>query len=612
MIIQDIISLDFETEPIREHKALPKPIGLAVRFADGHCEYYTEDLASRLKWILDSEANLLFHNAKFDLGVMLTHLLPDCDLDWRRIHDTQFLLVLNEPYAKNLQLKDSAERLLGMKPEERDEIVEWLLLHKLEECKAEAKFSGVSVAKAAKALIYLAPKDLVRRYAIGDVVRTYELFRYLHPRVVDEGEMGRAYDLERRILLPLTRLEMRGMRVDVKRLCKAMVELKAGQQEAALRIYDKLHQYADIGSPTLARILHRGKHVTGLGVTAKGNVSTSKDSLENASFVDPELRELIMYWRGCAYVLNNSIEPWLKSAGSGDIIRTSWNQTRGGDGGARTLRFSCAWFMNIANERILRYNLLPDLPKIPSPREFIIPLEGFDKIVCRDWKQQEFRVAAHFEGGQLAAAYEKDPTLDIHTHATKLINEMGHTYSRKKIKVFNLATIYGMGVEKAALQAKVTSAEARILRNLVKRAVPGVVDLGNRVQRVEALRGYVRTYMGAQLTKEPPFRMNNGHMIDFGYKLLNHLIQRSSAEMMKEAIALWHEGGFAEQWPWMLSVHDENNVYAQDNDWREASVDLGRIMNAGGFDVPMLSDLAVGEMWGSLQELNDDFTPKEE
>lgn len=645
-----LYTVDFETKPIEDHKPVPPPVGVAIRGPNGNCTYYAfghrtgnTHTFEQVRLILGNlfEAaergvvELLFHNAKFDIQVAIKYFQVRMPR-WQAIHDTQFELIFHDPYAKDLKLKSAAERLLGMKPEEKNEIVDWVLLYEPAQVEAlyarlKPKKSKLTKEDCAGALVWLAPTPMVAKYATGDVVRTYLLHELLYRKIL-ETEQGKAYDLERRTLVCLIPLEMRGYRINKKRLEQDLEKLRASKQEAAIRVFEKLGQFVDLASPTLAKILMKKGAVSGLarnaptklmlkkGIT-QGNLSTSKDSLEGAKFNDPQLKELIRYWRGIEYRENNSYQPWLDSAGSEETIYTSWNQTRGAspDGdpnGARTLRFSCAWFLNIARRPKLKYDLLPDLEQITGPSEYLLPYDGYDLIVCRDISQQEYRIGAHNERGSLMRSYQEDPHLDIHTLNLAMVEQLGlgltETYKAKGardiIKVFDLAILYGMGLTKTAAKAKVGEDLAKMIRDAIKQSIPDLIQLGYDLQKKEIRQGCVRTYMGARLNREPGFTLPNGHTIDYGYKLLNHVIQRSAAEQLKEIICNWHEGGYATQWPWFMSRHDENNVCAnvEDDDWRRAQKCLAEVTDAGDFRVEMVSDLAVGKDFGSLQDLSYD------
>jgi len=56
-----------------------------------------------------------------------------------------FLLFLDDPHQKELGLKPSSERLLGMPPEEQDAVGEWLMRHQPVE--------GVKISRSKSSLI---------------------------------------------------------------------------------------------------------------------------------------------------------------------------------------------------------------------------------------------------------------------------------------------------------------------------------------------------------------------------------------------------------------------------------------------------------------------------
>ena len=170
-----MITLDFETEAIEGNPLAspPRPVGLAIWWPSGIKEYITDEQAMRDNWnaALNSTHDLLFHNAPFDLSVGCEWLGGEWP-NWRRVHDIMYLLFLADPYAWSLSLKPSAERYLNEPPEEQDLLKEWIL-------------ANVPSAKKSDwaAYICLAPEEIVRPYAIGDVVRTKRLYDFLSERM---------------------------------------------------------------------------------------------------------------------------------------------------------------------------------------------------------------------------------------------------------------------------------------------------------------------------------------------------------------------------------------------------------------------------------------------
>lgn len=173
------ITIDFETMPIVGNPLVtpPLPIGVAVWVPGDDPFYMHMDEAREPGEPPDTESfyftankllqfwyeETLFHNAPFDLSVGRTHLGFEFPR-WELVHDTMYLAFHDNPYGQ-VGLKPSAERVLGVPPDEQDELHQWILDNVPEATK-----------NTAGAYIYCAPHDLVEKYAIGDVVRTKELY----------------------------------------------------------------------------------------------------------------------------------------------------------------------------------------------------------------------------------------------------------------------------------------------------------------------------------------------------------------------------------------------------------------------------------------------------
>lgn len=178
--------IDFETEKIIPGSAkTPKPVGLAIKHNGKRSEYLSwGHLTLDNKWskenqfktinpawitleeIWKSGEDILGHNMKFDVRVAMEWFdLPYPEA--HRIQDTLFLAFLNDPRERSLELKQLADKYLDMPPEEQDDLKEWIL-ENVKEAK-ESDWGGY---------ICYAPIKLVKKYAIGDVDRTYKLYKY--------------------------------------------------------------------------------------------------------------------------------------------------------------------------------------------------------------------------------------------------------------------------------------------------------------------------------------------------------------------------------------------------------------------------------------------------
>ena len=605
------VVIDFESEAINENSPTPpKPVGVALRapgkapryFAWGHpaknnCTF--ADAREQLRDIWRSGRAILCHNASFDLSIA-EHYFDLRVPNWERIHDTMFLLFLSNPHAKTLSLKPSSEALLGMPPEERNAVNEWLVANGVIK-KATQKDAGAYISKA--------PGDVVGKYAIGDVVRTEKLFELLLPKF-DEG-MRQAYDRERRLLPILMRNEREGMCVDAKRLEK---DLSA--YESALALADtwlrKKFKRPDLNLDApddVAAALDETGLVTDWVVTASGKKSTSKVNLTLDKIKDKKVAMALGYRNRLETVLANSMRPWLVQASANGCIFTKWNQVRqskdeGGFAGTRTGRLSCSRFQNISKSFSdkgdgYEHPKHLKLPELPLVRRYIVPDKG--GVFChRDFSQQEPRIFAHFEDGDMCRAYNETPDLDFHSHVQQQIQVIvGKSLERRHVKTLNLGMMYGMGLGALAKKLDTDIETARELKRVQRAALPGIADL-ERETKYRGLSGNpVRTWGGRLIHCEPPAEIN-GVMRTFEYKLLNHLIQGSAADVTKEALIRYDER--KKHGRFLVTVHDEINVSVPKSAVRSEMKILREAMSSVELSVPMVSDGKTGPSWGDLKK----------
>jgi DNA polymerase I-like protein with 3'-5' exonuclease and polymerase domains len=171
-----IATLDFETHAIIFGSPTPpKPVGIAIKLGSKASKYWSwghpiENNCTRSKakkHILNALAyadRVVYHNAKFDLSV-LEHWMDIYQDGTYVVFDTMIMAFLNNPYSKSLGLKQLADELLNMPPDEQIDLRDWILKNVKE---AGDKNWGAFIAKA--------PAKLVSKYAKGDVDRTYALY----------------------------------------------------------------------------------------------------------------------------------------------------------------------------------------------------------------------------------------------------------------------------------------------------------------------------------------------------------------------------------------------------------------------------------------------------
>lgn len=627
-------TVDFETHGIdaRPHYP-PIPVGVSIKpwgkksryYAWGHLQGNNCTWGEARAALVAAYANpdgVLFQNGKFDVDVADVHM----DLPvpaWDKIHDTMFLLFLDDPHQPELGLKPSAERLLGLPPEEQDAVGDWLV--------ANQPIPGVKISRSRQSEHYFgryiayAPPELVGKYANGDVDRTEDLFRLLWPKTQERG-MLEAYDRERRIMPILLDMERTGIAFDVKRATRDLAVYEQASAQVDAWIAKKIKAPADInldsGDQVMAAMLACGvADEFACLKTPGGKISTSKDSLL-AGVNDRQLLAMMRYRAGLKTCLGTFLRPWVHEATrSGGTISTNWNQVKSPAGdsavGTRTGRLSASRFMNMPKEfnPIFRHEAtdqrdqkkLPacpvkGLPSLPMMRSYIVPFQG-EVLVDRDYSQQEPRILAHFDGGDLMDKYNDTPWIDFHDYARQELEQYGLFYERKPVKNTNLGLIYGMGAPKLAVKNDMSVEEADHLKKAILKLYPGLAEMYKDMKRRAKAQEPVRTWGGREYYCEAP-KIIQGRLRHFDYKLVNVLIQGSAADCTKEAIIRFddrrRELGKLE-WKLILTVHDQLTASVPKRD-RDAAMKLLReCMESVEFDVPMLSEGAVSDTnWNDL------------
>ena len=640
----DLGTVDFETKPVggfRPDEYPPRPVGVSVRapgqkkaeyLAFGHPtgNNCTEAQAKRrLQDLWRSKAGVLCHHGKFDHDVAETHWgLPP--LPWERQHDTLFLLAMDDPYSPDLRLKPTAERLLGMKPEERDAIRDWAIANKL----------MPKTRKEAGEFIHRAPGKLVGAYANGDVTRTDRLFDKVAPRIAKEGMWG-AYERERRLMPILLRNERQGVRADLP-LMRAQAKLYGGAADAekfpefklaggaadkvdgwirkALRAPD-LNVDSD---DDLAHALIRAKKADegAFLFTKTGKLSVAKDSLLGA-VTDRRLLAALQYRSRLATAKGTFLLPWLREAEhTGGTVHPSWNQVIQHGAGAKTGRMSASRFMNVPKlfkERIGKTgkyrhpDFIEGLPLLPEVRSYLLPDEGtlWGK---RDYAQQELRVLAHFEDGILLQRYREDPRLDVHMLAARMVSELlglptdpaSLDEMRDKMKTVGFGLLYGMGLGSLAEQMDVDVTTAGKLKKAYLAIFPDLKDLDDDLKRRGRGGVPLRTWGGRlYYAEEPKWVEKWGRTASFEYRLLNYLIQGSSADCTKEAIIRYDQA--RRHGRFLVTVHDEINICFPAKHAASEMRILHDCMRSVEFDAMMLSDGSVGPRWSQLEKVDKGF-----
>jgi len=555
---------------------------------------------------------MLFHNAKFDVDVAQEHM--GCgSVPWDRIHDTQYLLFLDDPHAMSLALKPAAERVLNIPPEERDELKDWVV----------ANVDGVKPSNWG-AYICMAPGKLTGAYANGDTVRTLKLFKYLYPKVAEAGMLP-AYDRERKLMPIFLENERIGIRIDVATLKSDIPMYREARAKVMHWLRKRLKDYAGVSTMNFDSDVEVAEALEWCGVvsdwelTKTGKKSTSKKNMTIDKFTDKKVFFALGYYNRLGMCLGTFMENWLEQAENGDgLVHPNWNQVRQPKGekgetkGTRTGRPSCdnPNLLNLSKsfedrgDDYTHPTFIKGLPPLPLVRKYMLPDKGCVWL-HRDYNQQELRVLAHFEDGSIMEAYNSNPDLDMHTFLQDKVKQLiGRLYDRVTVKTMNFGKVYGQGLGSLAEKLNRTVDEVKGIRDAQNKALPGLPELEKAIKEVARAGDPIVTWGGRLYYVEPPkFVEKFGREMSFEYKLINYLVQGSSADATKEAIIRYYYSNKRKaSWRFLVTVYDEINICAPKSDKKEAMALLKECMEGLEFDVPMMSDGKVGNSWGTLEK----------
>jgi len=610
-------TIDFETEAIDGSPILnpPRPVSVALKQDDeptrflswGHptgnnCTW--ETAFHEVRNFLGGE-EWLAHNSEGFEHAILQKYFEYREPDPLKIHDTMFLLFLTNPYAPTFSLKPSAERELGLPPEEQDRLRDWIL----------ANVPGATI-KNFGAFISKAPAEIVGPYCIGDVDRTKLLFDQQYARMLEMGMLD-AYRREQKLAPILAESSRKGVRLDMQRLGEDIEVYTAAMAICENYIYSRLGEFNVDSDRELADALDRAGLITDWVRTPTGKRSTARKNLVGR-VNDPDLLNYMAYRGVLSTCLGTFAGPWLQMGMKlNGRLHAQWNQTRGEKGtdgdmsGTRTGRMSCKEpnLQNIPNDfenlvipplvqefieqqRKLRGRVIHDVMHM---RQYLLPEEGH-VWVKRDFSAQEMRIMSHYAEGRLFDAFLVDPLTDPHSAVMAIIKEQtGQALTRKQVKIIGFGILYGMGADKLAASMGVDPVTGNALRTAYYQAMPEVRDLSNLTRNRGKAGQYIRTWGSRVYYREPnPDR-------DLSYKLLNYLIQGSAGDQTKQSIIDYDHERHADD-VLIAAVHDELNTSVPADRVADGMDRLRLAMDKDRFDVPFRSEGFVGPNWADIEK----------
>ena len=562
-----------------------------------------------LRWLQDQlnhGMSVVFHNAQYDLGWLLTEGIEVKGT----ILDTMIAAPLLDENRFSYSLNALGATYLGQRKAE-------------DELRRAAHQHGVD----AKAEMWKLPAGRVAEYAEMDASLTLRLWHVLHKKLI-EDDCERILDIELSLLPMIFEMRRRGVKVDVDKAEQTKTFLEGKEKKLLKEIKDDSDIHLE---PWNAKSLAMVFDNLGLSYqrTAKSDApSFTKHFLKSH---DHPIARKILEVREYNKANTTFVDTILNHQYNGRI-HCQFNQLRSDEGGTVSGRFSSS---------------NPNLQQVPSRhpeiksliRGLFIPEEG-----CRwgsfDYSAQEPRWLMHYASltpatrdnervKEIVDLYQKDD-LDFH----QLVADMAGV-ERNHAKTINLGIMYGMGIGKLAQTlGDIPFEEAKTLRNEYDEKVPFIRGLASSVMDIASKRTEIRTLLGRKCRfpmrelkgyskeRKAPIHVDrleerwvdvlntpieerdknwasmnpDRYQVAFVYKALNRLIQASAADQTKQAMKDCMDRG---HWP-MLTVHDEL-CFSIESD--EQVTEIKKVMEtcAPGLTIPSKVDVGLGENWGSAK-----------
>ena len=257
-------------------------------------------------------------------------------------------------------------------------------------------------------------------------------------------------------------------------------------------------------------------------LTSRGNPSFNSEVL---SEIDHPLPRLILDIRKREKFLGTYYSSFLYYKDSNDLIHPYMHQA-----GTETGRFSYS-SPNLQN-----------VPKNSVVRKCFIPRNDDYFLVGIDYDQQEYRIMADRAGEHSLIKMVMEEGVDVHTATAKMMG-----VDRVTAKTINFMLLYGGGAKKLAETLKVSVQKAQSLKNLYFSRLPAIGKFINKVKSTGQTHGYVHNFLHRKFSCTR----------DTSYKLPNHLIQGSGADVIKVAMVKLYEYLLPKKSNMILQVHDE-------------------------------------------------------
>ena len=448
----------------------------------------------------------------------------------------------------------------------------------------------IGEGKKQKNMRDLLPSE-VYEYAAEDADVTLQLKNILEKELEKENLLKLFEDIEMPLVSVLARMEMNGVRIDVKSLEETSRLFSNKMRDIEEEIYSIAKKTFNISSPKqVGEILFETLHLVDKPKKTKtGQYATSEEILIPLKKKHPIVEKILDY-RGYKKLLSTYIEtlPTLINPKTG-YIHTSYNQAVTSTGR-----------LSSSDPNLQNIPVREDIGK--EVRKAFIPHEGCE-FLSADYSQIELRVMAHIsQDMNMTEAFLEGQ--DIHAStASKIYKKNINSISkdeRRKAKTANFGIIYGITAFGLAERMDVTRTEAKTLIEDYFKTFPNVKEYMEKSVEEGRRKGYAETLFGRRC---PLMKINSMNVSERAMQeriAINAPIQGTAADIIKIAMINIDKKMMEQNMKskMILQVHDELNfsVVPEEREIMESLV-KEEMERAFQMSVPLIADIGWGKNW---------------
>lgn len=481
------------------------------------------DLWEMKRFFADKSVTKVFHNAKFDLlmlesiGIKVKGPIEDTLL-------AAYCLRTNE---LTFALKPLAKKYLDFSDDDEKELQDQVKRRRIEARNKGYKIADGSHGRSPIAADYwLADREMVLKYATGDVERTillWKIFRHLMKK--DDAIRNTYYNYNVALIRPVMKMEKRGVRVNREIVLQKIKHHNKIIKDSLSRIQKATNPKFNPGSSKqVADLIYNKLGFWCSDYTEKGSPMTGSKILRK--FKHPIIDDIIKH-QSSQKAISTFYENFLLHAvwneEQKEYILHPWYNLNG----TATGRLSCSNpnLQNVADANTTQA-LVPEQAREPfGPRKgcvwISIDYSGEELWIYANNSRDEDMLHELRKGSphlKTARAVWPDEQSDDEKKGAKVV------YKRAKILLFSI--IFGSGVKGIVSYHNLPYEEANRVHKGIHKTYPGIQKFIDNQTILIRKTGYIVTPYGRKIFADP----------DMGYKSANYSVQGTAGDVMKKII----------------------------------------------------------------------------